>query len=236
MEVQASVQQGAQTAQEAAALTIVAWDIETCPQPLESLTDAQRARYEMELDYKLGRTPDMDEADASRLVRSVHPFLGWICCIAAVSGTLDGGPNEPVSWTAASMGDEAALLQAFWQAVDRFPKGTVWVTFNGKRFDVPYVEVRSAAHGITPTRHDLRNTYPYGHKPHTDLAWLWPQHYSLEGLCGLLDVPSPKSGVDGSDVADLVADGRMDDVAAYCERDVVATFRCVLSILCSTLH
>jgi hypothetical protein len=100
--------QGAQTAQEAAIVTIVAWDIETCPQPLESFTEAQRARYEMEIAHKLDRNPEMDEADASRLVRSVHPFLGWICCISAVSGTLqggtlDGGPNEPVSWTAASM-------------------------------------------------------------------------------------------------------------------------------------
>jgi hypothetical protein len=217
-------------------MTIVAWDIETCPQSLESLTEAQQARYDMELAYKLDRNPDMDEADASRLVRSVHPFLGWTCCIAAVSGTLDSGPNEPVSWTAASMDDEAALLQAFWQAVAAFPRGTLWATFNGKRFDVPYVEARSAAHGITPTRQDLRNTYPYSHKPHADLAWLWPQHYALDGLCGLLDVPSPKSDVDGSQVAGLVADGRVGEVAAYCERDVVATFRCAQSILCSTLR
>jgi hypothetical protein len=194
----------------------------------------------MEIAHKLDRNPEMDEADASRLVRSVHPFLGWICCISAVSGslqsnTLDGGPNEPVSWTAASMDKEAALLESFWQAVARFPKGTRWATFNGKRFDVPFVEARSAAHGIAPTRQDLRNTYPYGHTPHADLAWLWPQHYSLEGLCGLLDVPSPKSGVDGSGVADLVASGRIGEVAAYCERDVVATFRCTQSILCSAL-
>jgi hypothetical protein len=100
---------------------------------------------------------------------------------------------------------------------------------------VPFVEARSAAHSICPTRKGLRNTCPYGHKPHADLAWLGPQHYGLDGLCDLLGVPSPKSDVDGSGVADLVAGGRTGEVAAYCERDVVATFQCVQAVLRSSL-
>jgi hypothetical protein len=206
---------------------IVAWDIETCPQPLDGLSEAQQTRYNMELAYKLDRNPDMEKEDASRLVRSVHPFLGWICCISAVNGTVEAGPNEPVSWTAATMGDEAHLLTTFWKAVARFPRNTLWVTFNGKKFDVPYIEARSAAHGIRPSRSDIRNTYPYSHRPHADLAWLWPQYYSLEGICGLLGVPSPKQeGTDGSQVARLVKDGKIDAVAAYARRDALATWAC----------
>jgi hypothetical protein len=137
----------------------------------------------------------MNHDAASRLVRSVHPFLGWICCISAVSGTLGSGTeglNEPITWTARSPDEEADLLKVFWEAVAGFPKGTLWITFNGKRFDVPFVEARSAARDISPTRSDLRDTYPYSMRPHADLAHLWPQHYSLDGLCALLGVPSPK--------------------------------------------
>lgn len=213
-------------------MKVVAWDIETCPHPAETLTDAQRARYETELERKLEQKPHLSEAEAARLARSVHPFLGWVCCISAVSGTLGGGPNEPVSWTAASPSEEKDLLASFWQAVSGFPKNTLWVTFNGKRFDVPFVEARSAAWGLHPTRPDLRNTYPYSHEPHADLAWLWPQHYSLNDLCGLLGVPSPKqNGIDGSQVAGLVEKGELETVAAYARRDVVATWRCGRSAL-----
>jgi predicted PolB exonuclease-like 3'-5' exonuclease len=181
----------------------------------------------MELAQKLERKPEMDKKDAARLVRSIHPFLGWICCISAVSGTIENGPNEPVSWTAGAPEEEADLLATFWEAVAGFPNDTLWVTFNGKRFDVPYIEARSAAHNIRPTRFDIRNTYPYKHRPHADLAWLWPQYYSLEGLCGLLGVPSPKQeGTDGSHVASLVGDGQLEAVAAYAQRDALATWTC----------
>jgi hypothetical protein len=177
--------------------------------------------------------------DASRLVRSVHPFLGWICCITAVSGTLGGGPNEPVSWTASSMDEEAALPDSFWQAVARFPNGTRWASFNGKRFDVPFVEARSAAHSICPTRKGLRirtatsdtRISPGSGRSTTGstgcaTCWACPRRSH---------VPSPKSDVDGSGVADLVAGGRTGEVAAYCERDVVATFQCVQAVLRSSL-
>lgn len=208
-------------------MTIVAWDIETCPQPLAALTPPQAARYEKELAHRLERRPGSDEDEVSRLVRSVHPFLGWICCISAVSGAPDDGPNTPVSWTAVTPDEEAELLRRFWEAVAGFPRRTLWVTFNGKRFDVPFVEARSAVHGLAPSRSDLIDTYPYRHRPHADLARIWPLHYSLDGLCGLLGVPSPKDAFDGSQVAGYVADGRIDAVAAYGERDVVATYACL---------
>ena len=54
--------------------------------------------------------------------------------------------------------------------------------------------------------------------------------YGLEDLCDLLSVPTPKSDMDGSQVAGAVEDGRIDEVAAYCERDAVATFRCLQKV------
>lgn len=206
---------------------VIAWDIETCPTSKNALSDAQQSRYDKELRARQDKRPDEPAEEASRLVRSVHPFLGWICSISAVSGRVGDGPNEPYSWTAATPSEEADLLSDFWEKISRFDSGVRWATFNGKFFDVPWITARSLHHGISPSRSDLVNTYPYNQSPHADLQKIWPQSYSLDGLCGLLGVPSPKGEMDGSGVAGAVAEGRVNEVAAYGERDVVATFRCL---------
>ncbi len=46
---------------------------------------------------------------------------------------------------------------------------------------------------------------------------------SLDKLCMALGVPTSKGEMDGSMVGQAVADGRIEDVAAYCKRDVEAT-------------
>jgi hypothetical protein len=147
-----------------------------------------------------------------------------------VSGTLDDGPNTPRSWTAATPDAESILLSRFWQAIGRFPQNVRWVTFNGKRFDVPFLTARSTRNRIAPLRKDILDTYPYNHRPHSDLSLLWPQYYSLEDLCEHVGMNSPKSEMDGSRVATAVEEGRIEDVARYGKRDVVATFRCLQAV------
>jgi predicted PolB exonuclease-like 3'-5' exonuclease len=46
---------------------------------------------------------------------------------------------------------------------------------------------------------------------------------SLDKLCLALSVPSPKGDMDGSMVSKAVADGRINEVAQYCKKDVEAT-------------
>lgn len=205
---------------------IVAWDIETAPLPLDQLTDAQRARMEKEVATLMQRQPDIEEEEARRLVRSTHPFLGFICCISAVAGTLGEGHRVPVSFCASSVDEEKALLEKFWAVVARFKCRPIWVTFNGKRFDVPWLLARSARHGIAPTRSDLTDTYPYKSVPHADLFGAFPYAYALEDMCIHLNIPSSKNGFDGSMVEGAVAEGRLEEVASYCEADVIATWMC----------
>lgn len=207
-------------------MVVAAWDIETCPTPLSIFTEAQRSRYETELRYKKSRDSELDEEEACRLVRSTHPFLGWICCIS-VAFFDPGGNIKTKSWTAETPKREKALLQSFWESVADYPKKTRWVTFNGKRFDIPFVLARSTRHSLAPTRSDLTDTYPYNHSPHADLMKLWPSlHYRLAELCAHLGVASPKAELSGAGVADAVAAGRIDQVARYCEGDVRATLAC----------
>ena len=141
-----------------------------------------------------------------------------------MSGTIDGGPRAPKSWTAAALDEEADLVRAFSKAVNGFSGEVRWITFNGKRFDVPFLEARASAHGLSsndglsPTRADTRNTYSYSHAPHADLMDLWPFHYGLAGLCELLGVESAKGEMDGSSVAGAVAAGEVECVARHCEQ------------------
>lgn len=205
----------------------VAWDIETCPFPLATLSEPQRNRLNKEIRYYKQRKPELSGDEASRRARSLHPALGWICCISAVRAQ-SGDVGKPQSWTASSSKDEKAMLREFWKTVAGFPDGTVWVTFNGKRFDVPFLVGRSAAHEIEPARTDILDTYPYAHRPHADLACvLQRMSYGLADLCDMLGVPSSKTDLDGSQIAEAVKSGRISDVASYCERDVLATLRCL---------
>ena len=47
--------------------------------------------------------------------------------------------------------------------------------------------------------------------------------YSLEYWCRRFDVESPKGSIDGSQVARVYRQGRIDDIGEYCLRDVRAT-------------
>lgn len=214
----------------------VAWDIETCPIPLEEFTAQQQERYEKNLRRELEKHPEATEEAASKKVRSLSPFLGFICCISLVS-YRDGEMGTGTSFAAecpveaATYDDRApedALLRRFWKAISQIKGKVRWITFNGKRFDVPFLRTRSACHGIEPTRIDLLDTYPYNQHPHADLATTY-KYVSLADVCDLLDVPSPKSDMDGSGVASAVQAGDLQSVMQYCERDARATMQCYLA-------
>lgn len=169
----------------------------------------------------------MTEEEASRKTQSLSPFLGWVCCVAAVSGALSGGHRTPRSWSCAEPDGETDLLRRFWSDVAAVPTSVVWVTFNGKRFDVPLLLARSLHHRIAPTQRRMLDRYPYRHRPHADLAWVWPRQCSLDGLCEHLGVASSKGAITGADVAGAVEAGRIAEVARYCEADTVATLACL---------
>jgi hypothetical protein len=213
---------------------VVAWDLETAPLPDTALSDVQLRRLDAAAASEQRRDPDLPAAEARCRAASLHPFLGRICCLSAARLGPDGRPARPKSYTAAEPADEPALLRAWWADAARLPRGTRFVTFNGKRFDADWLRVRSAAHGIVPARRDLLDTYPYNHRPHADLARAFACDHSLDDLCDLLAVvradadPATDGGppVCGATVAEAVAAGRLGAVARYCEADVRATLDC----------
>ena len=210
-------------------MTHVAWDIETCPRPYDEYSEAHRERHRKESEHKMEDGREEPSEETRSKAASLHPMLGWICCISAVAGNLDDGHREPYSWVAGSEDEEADMLREFWNDIQqqaRHARQVRWITCNGKQFDVPYLSARSVRHGISPTSEGIMNTHKYRDGDHLDLANIWPSWYSLADLCDHLGVESPKGEFDGADVAPAVEQGKLGEVKDYCERDAVATFKC----------
>lgn len=125
---------------------------------------------------------------------------------------------------------EAQMLHTFWDIAQKYE---VFVTFNGYQFDVPYLMVRAATHGIRPTVNLLSNRYlsmQRGGKSHIDLIdqlsfyGAMRRKGSMHMWTRAFGIASPKSeNVNGHQVADMFQDGKYMDIARYNAADLKAT-------------
>jgi len=125
---------------------------------------------------------------------------------------------------------EKEMLVRFWEVVEKYD---TFVTFNGRAFDVPFLMVRSALHGIRPSKNLLANrylNYQPGHARHVDLLdqltfyGALRKKGSLHLWCRAFGIESPKAqGVDGDDVKMLYENNKSADIARYNARDLRAT-------------
>ncbi len=124
---------------------------------------------------------------------------------------------------------EKEMLEDFWRGAKSYD---VFVTFNGRGFDVPFLAPRSAINGIVPSRDLMDGRYLYQQKSakHVDLAdqlcfyGAVFKKPSLHLYCRAFGIESPKAaGVTGDDVAALFKEGKFEDIARYNVRDIVAT-------------
>ena len=125
---------------------------------------------------------------------------------------------------------EKEMLVKFWEVVEKYD---TFVTFNGRSFDVPFLMVRSAIHGIRPSKNLLANrylNYQPGHARHVDLFDQLTFYGAVRrkgGLhlwCRAFGIESPKGqGIDGDDVKAFFDSGRSVDIARYNSWDLKAT-------------
>jgi 3'-5' exonuclease len=124
---------------------------------------------------------------------------------------------------------EKEMLEDFWDGAQSYD---TFVTFNGRGFDVPFLNLRSAVHGIRPTQDLMGGRYLYQQKSvrHVDLqdqmTFYGAMHRrpSLHLFCRAFGIESPKvDGVAGDDVAELFRMKKFGDIARYNARDVIAT-------------
>ena len=127
------------------------------------------------------------------------------------------------------------IVRRFWQGWQHYQRPTL-VTFNGRGYDVPVLEVAAFRFGISvpawfnvDSRAFEQSRNRYNHDAHLDLQDLltnfgaFRMNGGLNLLAQLIDKPG-KAGIDGSQVQDLYHAGHVDRINDYCRCDVLDTY------------
>ncbi len=149
--------------------------------------------------------------------------FGRVCVIG---WALDDEPAQVL----ADAEDEAGLLRQFAHLLRLAPSErftTTVIGHNVSSFDLRFLTQRYIVNGIRPPLVISRaaQAKPWETEKVFDTMVQWAgvgQRVSLEKLCLALSLPSPKGDLDGSKVWQYVKDGRLQEVADYCKRDVEA--------------
>ena len=125
---------------------------------------------------------------------------------------------------------EDEMLRQFWNLAEKYDE---FVSFNGRAFDVPFLMIRSAIHGVKPTKNLMANRYlssqPKNAK-HIDLLDQFTFYGSVRRKGNLhlwsraFGIESPKAGgITGDDVGELFREKKFMEIAKYNAGDLRAT-------------
>jgi len=118
--------------------------------------------------------------------------------------------------------DEKKMLEKFW---DIAKDADLFIGHNVIDFDLKFIYQRSIIHGVKPTKGLSFARYRNDPIYDTDREWMkWSaSRIGLEHLALALDIPTPKDGIDGSQVYEFYKKGEVKKILDYCKRDVETT-------------
>jgi 3'-5' exonuclease len=197
---------------------VLVWDIETVP-------DLRGFAAANGLDGKSD-----DEIRAAMGDKFPKHIYHSIACIGALIAH-----QESDCWVVDALGaphlGERAERELIASFVNRIADLTPQlVTFNGSSFDLPVLRYRAMVHKVPAIGLSAR---PYFNR-YTDDAidlcdvlssFMPPAKSTLHELCRVMGLPGKPDNIDGSDVEKYFRDGRIQEIAHYCESDVVNTYR-----------
>jgi DNA polymerase elongation subunit (family B) len=101
---------------------------------------------------------------------------------------------------------------------------------NGQEFDYPYIARRTLINGLRiPRILDISGAKPWEIKERLlDTLQMWKfgdykNYTSLDLLCAVFNIPTPKDDIDGSQVAKVYyQENDLDRIIRYCEKDTLA--------------
>ena len=198
--------------------SVIVWDLETVP----DLKAAARM-------FGMVGEPDEKVREAIGSGFPKHPIHSIACIGALVAKREDAG------WRVAALGaphigerPEPELIRAFVDRIDQLRPQLV--TFNGNGFDLPVLRLRAMLHRIPAPGLSAR---PYFNRYSTDATDMFDvlasfgsgSKLKLDEVSRFLGLAGKPDGIDGGKVEEQVAAGKIDDVARYCETDIVNTYR-----------
>jgi len=180
---------------------------------------------------------ESDTADVLYNRAGIYAEFGKIVCISAGKIFHKGG--ERAYRVKSYYGDdEKIILQEFSAMLTAFMSNPVHriCAHNGQEFDFPFIARRMLINGLPlPPVLNIAGAKPWDIKElMIDTLQLWKfgdyKHYSsLELLCTIFDIPTPKDDIDGSQVADIYYKTYdVQRIARYCEKDTFAIAQLVL--------
>lgn len=198
-------------------------DIETLP-AAESDKETLRHLFDK-------KNPEFDQEKFDDFVQKTN-FDGGFGRVLCIGYAVDD--DAPKNFY--NENNEKETLRQFWELVSTIssPKsgyqgtdyGILFVGHNVMDFDLRFIYQRSMTLNVKPSA-DL-SFVRYRNYPIYDTMKEWVKwannSVGLDYLAYALDVPSSKTGgIDGSQVADFFANGRVDEILEYCKRDVDTT-------------
>ena len=197
---------------------IIVWDIETVPD-LRGFAAANSLN---------GKSDDEVRAVMGDKFPK-HVYHSIICIGALIAH------QEDDHWVVDALGaphvgerTEKELITSF---VDRIAELTPQlVTFNGSSFDLPVLRYRAMVHSVSAIGLSAR---PYFRRYADDaidlcdvLSSFMPgAKSSLHEICRVMGLKGKPDDIDGGEVEKYFREGRIQEIADYCETDVVNTYR-----------
>jgi len=123
------------------------------------------------------------------------------------------------------------MAKLFWTGIEKTYAGASMVTFNGRGFDLPLMELMAFRYGLQAQRH-FKDQYAGRHRfsqRHMDLHD-WLSNFGAVRLNGGLDLLAKvigkpgKMGTRGDQVYDLFRQGEIRRINDYCVHDVLDTY------------
>jgi predicted PolB exonuclease-like 3'-5' exonuclease len=197
---------------------VIVWDLETVPD-LRGFAAAND--FEGKSDEKVRQA--MGEKFPKHLYHS-------IVCIGALAAHRDAEYWAVDSLSAPHVSErtERELISLF---VDRVAElNPQLITFNGNSFDLPVLRYRAMAHSVSAVGLSAR---PYFNRYSDDsmdlcdvLSSFSPQaRATLHEISRVMGLPGKPESIDGSEVEKYFREGRIQEIADYCEADIVNTYR-----------
>jgi predicted PolB exonuclease-like 3'-5' exonuclease len=200
------------------AASVIAWDIETVPD-LKGFAAANGLEGKSD-----------DEIRAALGDKFPKHIYHSIICIGALVAH-----QESDSWCVDVLGapsvekrSEKELIASF---VDRIAELTPQlVTFNGSSFDLPVLRYRAMVNGVSAPGLASRLYFNRYTEDHVDLCDVLSSFSSqgkatLHELCKVMGLPGKPSSIHGGEVEKYYKEGKIREIADYCESDVVNTYR-----------
>lgn len=198
--------------------TIITWDIETVPD-LRGFAAANGLAGKTDAEIR----EEMGDKFPKHIYHS-------IVCIGALIAHRELDYWAVDALGAPHVGDrtEKELIQAFVDKIaEQHPQ---LVTFNGNTFDLPVLRYRAMINGVSAPGLSARSYF----NRYTDdaldlcdaLASFSPQaRATLNEISRVMGMPGKPEGIDGGDVHKYFRDGKINEIADYCETDIVNTYR-----------